>query len=100
VISVQRNVPHAYDENDLRLLQTLAAGLSVALENARLFAETQRLLDETRQRAAELSILNSVSEAMARQLEVDAIIKIVGDTVRDTFKAEVVNIAFMIQPST
>ena len=93
VISVQRNVPHAYDENDLRLLQTLAAGLSVALENARLFAETQRLLDETRQRAAELSILNSVSEAMARQLEVDAIIKIVGDTVRDTFKAEVVNIA-------
>jgi len=50
----------AFSESDVRLLSTLAASLSVALENARLFAETQRLLAETNERAAELAIINSV----------------------------------------
>src|SRR5215211_7722401 len=38
---------HAFNESDERLLQTLANSMSVALENARLFDETQRLLKET-----------------------------------------------------
>ena len=42
----------------MRLLDTLAASLSVALENARLFDETKRLLAETNERAAELAIIN------------------------------------------
>ncbi len=42
---------HAYSESDVRLLESLAASLSVALENARLFDETQRLLKVTEQRA-------------------------------------------------
>jgi GAF domain-containing protein len=46
----------------VRLLETLANSMSVALENARLFDETQRLLKETEQRAAELAIINSVQE--------------------------------------
>jgi GAF domain-containing protein/CheY-like chemotaxis protein len=83
---------NAYGEAELRLLTTIAASLGTALENARLFDETQRLLEETRQRAAELAILNSVGEAMSHQLEVDAIIKIVGDKVRDTFQSEVTTI--------
>ena len=49
----------------MRLLTTLAASLSVALENARLFDETQRLLTETDQRAAELAIINSVQQGLA-----------------------------------
>ena len=40
---------------EVRLLQTIAASMGVALENARLFDETQRLLKETEQRAAELA---------------------------------------------
>ena len=39
----------------MRLLQTVAASMGVALENARLFDETQRLFKETEQRAAELA---------------------------------------------
>ena len=39
---------HAYGESEVRLLQTVAASMGVALENARLFDETQRLLKETR----------------------------------------------------
>ena len=37
----------AYSPSDVRLLQTLANSMSVALENARLFAETQRRTRET-----------------------------------------------------
>jgi GAF domain-containing protein len=64
----------------------------VALENARLFDETQRLLEETSQRANELSIINHVSQAMSRQLQVEAIVRTVGDQIRDTLHSEVVNI--------
>jgi PAS domain S-box-containing protein len=83
---------HAFSDSDVRLLQTLVNSMSVALENARLFAETQRLLEETSQRASELSIINNVSQAMSKQLEVEAIVRTVGDQVRDTLRAEVVNI--------
>jgi GAF domain-containing protein len=42
---------HAFNENHLRLLQTLSSNVGAALENARLFAETQRLLKETTARS-------------------------------------------------
>ncbi|MEW6084907.1 MAG: GAF domain-containing protein [Chloroflexota bacterium] len=83
---------NAYGDSDLRLLQTLANSMSVALENARLFDETQRLLNETEQRAAELAILNSVGDAMGQSLDVKNVTYIVGEKVRGIFKAEVVDI--------
>ena len=42
---------NAFTESDLRLLTTLTNSMSVALENARLFDETNRLLGEAKQRA-------------------------------------------------
>src|SRR5437016_8872703 len=60
---------HAYSESDVRLLQTLANAMSVALENARLFDETQRLFKESEQRAAELAIINSVQQGLAAELD-------------------------------
>ena len=47
VISLEDMAPDAYDESDERLLSTLASSMAVALENARLFDETKRLLTET-----------------------------------------------------
>ena len=55
----------AFSDADVRLLSTLASSLSVALENARLFDETKRLLTETDERAAELAIINSVQQGLA-----------------------------------
>lgn len=83
-----------FSESDIRLLQTLANGMKVALENARLFNETHRLLDETEQRAAELAILNSVGDAMGQSLDVKNVTYIVGEKIRGIFKAEVVDILF------
>ncbi|MCC6569492.1 MAG: GAF domain-containing protein, partial [Anaerolineales bacterium] len=83
-----------FTEPDVRLLQTLANSMKVALENARLLNETQRLLNETEQRAAELAILNSVGDAMGQSLDVRNVTHIVGEKVRGIFKAEVVDILF------
>src|SRR5690606_23028414 len=58
-----------------------------------LFGETNRLLDETRQRAAELEIISSVGRALAAQLDMQAIYDVVGDALRDVFDAQVVQVA-------
>ena len=64
---------------DVRLLQTLANAMSVALENARLFDETQRLLKETEQRNAELAVINSIQQGIAGSLDFQGIVDLVGD---------------------
>ncbi len=74
---------NAFSVSDVRLLQTLANSMSIALENARLFDETQRLLKETEQRAAELAVINSIQEGMAAELDFQAIVDLVGDKLRD-----------------
>jgi GAF domain-containing protein len=77
---------HAFSDSDVRLLQTLANSMSVALENARLFDETERLLKMTEQRAAELTVINRIQEGMSAKLEFLAIIDLVGDKLREVFK--------------
>ncbi len=74
---------NAYGEADVRLLTTVAASMGVALENARLFAETQRLLKETEQRNAELAVINSIQQGMAGSLDFQGIVDLVGDKLRE-----------------
>ncbi len=64
---------YAFSDSDVRLLTTVASSMGVALENARLFDETQRLLKETEQRNAELAIINSVQAALAAELNIQGI---------------------------
>jgi GAF domain-containing protein/CheY-like chemotaxis protein len=98
-ISLQ-NLDHAnaFSEADVRLLSTVASSLSVALENARLFDETKRLLTETNDRAAELAIINSVQEGLAAQLDMQSMYDLVGDKIREIFEAQVTDIA-ILEPS-
>src|SRR5581483_7120482 len=86
-ISLQ-NLDHtnAFSENDVRLLTTLAGSLSVALENA-------RLVHETRQRNAELALINSVQSGLAGELELQAIYDLVGDKIGEIFDAQGVAIS-------
>ncbi|MGC1817565.1 MAG: GAF domain-containing protein [Casimicrobiaceae bacterium] len=83
---------HAFSDSDVRLLQTLANSMSVALENARLFDETQRLLKETEQRNAELAVINSVQQGMAGSLDFQGIVDLVGDTLREVLKTDDIGI--------
>ena len=87
VISLQNiDREHAFDEDDQRLLTTLAGSLTVALENA-------RLVQETRQRVGELATVNSVGHALSSQLDPDALIELVGEQVRQTFGADIAYVA-------
>jgi K+-sensing histidine kinase KdpD/DNA-binding response OmpR family regulator len=93
-VSLQNStIENAFDESDIRILETLANSMSVALENARLFDETKRLLDETEQGKAELAVINSVQEGLVREMDINGIYKMVGSKIRDLFNAQVVIIA-------
>jgi PAS domain S-box-containing protein len=93
VISLQNvDREHAFNESDQQLLTTLAGSLSVALENA-------RLVDETRQRVSELATVNSVGQALSSQLDLDALIELVGEQVRKTFDADIAYVALHDEPA-
>src|SRR5207244_10441710 len=89
VVSLQNvDREHAFDESDQQLLETLAGSLSVALENA-------RLVHETRQRNAELALINSVQDAIAGELDQQAIYNAVGENISDVFDAQAVRILML-----
>jgi GAF domain-containing protein/CheY-like chemotaxis protein len=94
-VNLEDQRQHAYTEADARLLGTIAASMGVALENARLFDETRRLLAETDQRAAELAVITSVQEGLAAELDMSAMYELVGDRIREIFDAQVVDIALL-----
>nr|MBA2362961.1 GAF domain-containing protein [Chloroflexia bacterium] len=75
-----------YTDADHDLLVFIAHHIAAALTRA-------RLLDETRQRAAELVVLNSVGEGLARQLDFQGVIDLVGEKVREVFRAQATYIA-------
>ena len=53
---------NAFSESDVRLLQTLAGSMGIALENARLFNAEQ-------QRAAELCAISTVTQALVAETD-------------------------------
>src|SRR5205823_508309 len=63
---------HAFTEADVRLLTTIAGSLSGALENARLF-------EETRQRSAELALINDVQRGLVENLDMQSMYDLVGN---------------------
>jgi GAF domain-containing protein len=69
---------HAFSEADVRLLEAIAASTAVALENARLFKETE-------QRNAELALINRIQQGVSAKLDFQAIVELVGDKLREVF---------------
>src|SRR5205823_6506163 len=73
---------NAFSDADVRLIATLAGSLSVALDNARLIAET-------RQRASELAIINTVQQGLAEQFDMQAMYDVVGAKLHEIFDPNV-----------
>ena len=93
MISIQNlDREHAFSDSDQRLLATIAGSLGIALENA-------QLVHETRQRNAELALINSIQAAIAGELDANAIYELVGDRLREIFDAQVVSISVYDQGS-
>jgi signal transduction histidine kinase/DNA-binding response OmpR family regulator len=85
-ILVGREAAQAFAASDVNVITTVAASLSVALQNARSF-------EAERQRAAELAVINSVQSGIAGSLDFQAIVDLVGDKVHEIFDAQAVGIA-------
>ena len=93
IISLQDiDKEHAFSESDVSLLSTLANSMSVALESARRFDVTNRLLKETEQRNAELAVINSVQDGLVREMDIQGIYYLVGEKIREIFDAQVIDI--------
>ncbi len=86
VVNIGAYQQYAFNEYHLRLLQTLSATMGAAIKNARLFQAEQ-------QRNAELEIINNVGAALARQLDPEAIIALVGEQLRAVFPGQMCSIA-------
>ena len=68
VLDVQSNETDAFDEEDLQLLQSISNQTAVALENARLYANSEKKIQE-------LSVLNDVARVVNSTLDLDQLLK-------------------------
>src|SRR5207237_9535795 len=81
-----------YTEQDKDLLACVGRRVGAALASA-------RAIEETRQRNAELALINSVQDALAGELQLQAIYEAVGDEIQEVFDAQVVDIAIYDEAS-
>ncbi len=79
-----------YTEQDKELLADVGQHVGAALSRA-------RAIEETRQRVAELATVNSIGQALAAQLDLDTLIELVGERVRETFDADIAYVALLDQ---
>ncbi|MBL7184089.1 MAG: GAF domain-containing protein [Anaerolineae bacterium] len=70
VLDVQSDRLDYFDESDLVVLQSLAYQAAVAIENARLFAERERRIDE-------MAVLNEVGQAISSTLQLDELLDLI-----------------------
>src|SRR5690606_21425218 len=81
---------YAFTENDLQFLSTLSASMGIAIQNAKLFDESQNLLKETSQRATELSIINSLLTGLDTRFDIQTIYENAGNKIQEIFDAQTV----------
>ena len=92
VMAVWRTGGQPFGDTELEFLVGLSLQATVAIENARLFAESQ-------QRAAELATVNTVSQQLAGKLDLAPLLDLVGEQIRAVFKADIAYVA-LYNPST
>ncbi len=95
VLALESLEKHAYTDATERLLATVASSMGVALKNARLFAETKRLLADAAERAAQLEIITEIQQGLAAQIDIGAMCTLVGDRLGDLFDAQVFDIGIL-----
>lgn len=79
-LDVQSNHPNNFDDDDVAVLTTLAAQVSVAIDNAQLF-------EQSRRRASEMSFLFSVTTAAAASETLVDALQNVANELRESLEA-------------
>ncbi|MFY9514082.1 MAG: GAF domain-containing protein, partial [Rubrivivax sp.] len=86
---------NVFGASDVRLLETLASSMGVVLQNLHLFGQTQTLLQQAEQRAAELATVSALGQALSSKIELGELITTVGEKMRETFRADIVYVALL-----
>lgn len=73
VLDIQSTQLNAFDEADLLAMETLADQIAVAIENARLYQETVRRLEEAQ-------VFSTVATALTRSLDLDQVLQAIVDS--------------------
>ena len=92
-LATERGSGRTFGADEVELLIRFAQLGGIAIQNARLFDETNRLLAETKQRNAELAVINSVQQALASQLDFRRVVESEGDKIREVLNAQGLYIA-------
>lgn len=79
IVDIQSYKQHAFDDEHVRLLQTLSANMGVAIENARLHGETNR-------RAEEMSALAEIGNDIATTLELQPVLERIAGRAKELLK--------------
>jgi signal transduction histidine kinase/DNA-binding response OmpR family regulator/ligand-binding sensor domain-containing protein/putative methionine-R-sulfoxide reductase with GAF domain len=95
VLALQSFKKHAYTEQHLSLLQSLAAYTTIALDNASAYRQINERESEIRERAAELATINRITQALSTQLDQNALIQLVGEQVRELFHAPIASVSLL-----
>ncbi len=74
VLNIQTLEPHNFEVDEVTFLETAGAELAVAIENARLYSQTDEAL---RQRIHELHILQTVTRSIASTLKLDDLLPMI-----------------------
>ncbi len=77
---------------DKRLTRADLDILTIVGEHVGTALERTRLINETRQRSAELTFVNDVQRGLAERLDMQAMYDLVGDRIQEIFDAQVVDI--------
>jgi signal transduction histidine kinase/DNA-binding response OmpR family regulator len=95
ILSIQSFKKNAYTEQHLSLLENLAAYTTIALDNANAYQVINEQEHKVRERAAELVTINRITQALATQLDKDALVQLVGDQIRDLFHAPIAYVSLL-----
>jgi PAS domain S-box-containing protein len=83
----------AFDEEDLRLLETAAAWTAIAIGNARQYAQLQRRLSER-------DAIVTISSAFTKTLELDELLQLIADLTQDTIANANWTTIHLLKPKT
>ena len=77
VLSVARRSGRTFQEDDVELLTSFAQHVAIAIENARLFREKERLAVVEILRLRKISILSEIGSAMRGTMQLDALLRMI-----------------------
>ncbi|MCB9102275.1 MAG: GAF domain-containing protein [Anaerolineales bacterium] len=92
VAALNRIHRSTFNEDDLQLLNLIAAPAAAAIDNSRLYAQSQQKIKELQaaetelaQRARQLELINDIGRQIASELELDLLLERTAQLVQQTF---------------